>query len=36
MFLINTRVVAFPSIILSNVRESPVQFNSVWPELNFV
>jgi hypothetical protein len=36
MFLINTRVVAFPSIILTNVKEYPVQFNSVWPELNFV
>jgi hypothetical protein len=36
MFLINTRVVAFPSIILTNVRDCQVQFNSVWPELNFV
>jgi hypothetical protein len=36
MFLINTRVVAFPSIVLTSVKESQVQFNSVWPELNFV
>lgn len=35
-FLINTRVVGFPSIILTNVTDSGVQFNSVWPELSFV
>jgi len=34
--LINTRVVAFPAIILTNVVDSTVQFNSVWPELSFV
>jgi hypothetical protein len=34
-FLINTRVVAFPSIVLTNV-DPTVSFNTVWPELNFV
>jgi hypothetical protein len=34
--LVNTRVVAFPAIILTNVGDSTVQFNSVWPELSFV
>jgi hypothetical protein len=34
--LINTRVVAFPAIILTNVSDASVQFNSVWPELSFV
>ncbi|OHT16552.1 hypothetical protein TRFO_13147 [Tritrichomonas foetus] len=34
--LINTRVVAFPAIILTNVSDPTVQFNSVWPELSFV
>lgn len=34
--LINTRVVAFPAIILTNVTDSNVHFNSVWPELSFV
>jgi hypothetical protein len=33
--LINTRVVAFPSIVLTNV-DPTVTFNTVWPELNFV
>lgn len=36
MILINTRVVAFPAIILTNVIDSSVSFNSVWPELSFV
>ena len=35
-FLVNTRVVAFPAIILTNVVNHDVQFNSVWPELSFV
>ena len=35
-FLINTRVVSFPAIILTNVTDPTVQFNSVWPELSFV
>lgn len=35
-FLINTRVVGFPSIILTNVTDPGIQFNSVWPELSFV
>lgn len=35
-FLINSRVVAFPSIILTNVKDNSVQFSSVWPELSFV
>ena len=35
-FLVNTRVVAFPAIILTNVVSHDVQFNSVWPELSFV
>jgi hypothetical protein len=34
--LINTRVVAFPAIILTNVIDETVVFNSVWPELSFV
>lgn len=34
--LVNTRVVAFPAIILTNVTDPSVQFNSVWPELSFV
>lgn len=34
--LVNTRVVAFPAIILTNVVDPAVQFNSVWPELSFV
>ena len=34
--LINTRVVAFPAIILTNVEDPTIQFNSVWPELSFV
>lgn len=34
--LINTRVVAFPAIVLTNVTDKNVQFNSVWPELSFV
>ncbi|EAY19411.1 hypothetical protein TVAG_101290 [Trichomonas vaginalis G3] len=36
MILINTRVVAFPAIILTNVVDTAVTFNSVWPELSFV
>lgn len=36
MILINSRVVALPAIILTNVSDSNVQFNSVWPELGFV
>ena len=36
MILINSRVVALPAIILTNVSDSSVQFNSVWPELGFV
>lgn len=36
MILINSRVVALPSIILTNVSDSNVHFNSVWPELGFV
>ena len=35
-FLVNTRVVAFPAIILTNVVDSSITFNSVWPELSFV
>ena len=35
-FLINTRVVSFPAIILTNVTDPTIQFNSVWPELSFV
>jgi hypothetical protein len=35
LFLINTRVVAFPSIVLTNV-DPTVSFNTVWPELSFV
>ena len=35
-FLINTRVVAFPAIIFTNVQDKSVQFNTVWPELSFV
>lgn len=34
--LINTRVVEFPSLILTNVDDPNVKFNSVWPELSFV
>jgi hypothetical protein len=33
--LINTRVVAFPSIVLTNV-DPTVSLNTVWPELSFV
>lgn len=36
MILINSRVVALPAIILTNVSDPNVQFNSVWPELGFV
>jgi hypothetical protein len=34
--LINTRVVAFPAIVLTNLAKPNVGFNSIWPELSFV
>ncbi|KAH0791837.1 hypothetical protein GPJ56_004331 [Histomonas meleagridis] len=34
--LVNSRVVSFPAIVLTNVQDKSVQFNSVWPELSFV
>ena len=35
-FLVNSRVVSFPAIVLTNVQDKSVEFNSVWPELSFV